>query len=133
MEFDMVNPACYEIIQDARNAVGSGYRYGSTGRNGYDCSGLVFSLFAQQNIKLPRSAREMVHYGEQIKKNDLRPGDLVFFRNYSKIDHVAVVSRTSQAKTWMIHSTTSQGVVEEILEDSPYWKTRVVQYRRMIQ
>ncbi len=133
MEFDMVNPARYEIVQDARSALGSGYRYGSTGGNRYDCSGLVVSLFAGHDIKLPRSARDMVSYGEQIKKNDLLPGDLVFFRNVSKVDHVAVVSRMSPAKTWMIHSTTSQGVIEEVLEDSSYWNKRIVGYRRVIQ
>lgn len=131
MEFDMVNPARYEIVQDARSTLGAGYRYGGTG-NRYDCSGLVFTLFADQDIKLPRSARDMAHYGEIIKKNDLLPGDLVFFRHSGRIDHVAVVSRMGPAKTWMIHSTTSRGVIEEVLEDSSYWSRRVVQYRRVI-
>lgn len=132
MEFDTVNPARYEIVQDARSTVGEGYRYGGTGSNRYDCSGLVLTLFADQEIKLPRSAREMAHYGKKIKKDDLLPGDLVFFRHSGRIDHVAVVSRMGPAKTWMIHSTTSRGVIEEVLEDSSYWSRRVVQYRRVI-
>src|SRR5690625_855295 len=65
-------------------------------------------------------------------KADLQPGDLVFFKNRNKIDHVAIVSRVSRNKTWLIHSTTSQGVVETPLEDSVYWRPRVVTYRSII-
>ncbi|MBY5957815.1 C40 family peptidase [Membranicola marinus] len=132
MEFDTVNPARYDIVQDARNALGAGYRYGGTGKNKYDCSGLVLTLFAEQDIQLPRSASGMIRYGEKINKDELLPGDLVFFRHGKRIDHVAVVSRMGPAKTWMIHSTTSRGVIEEVLEDSSYWSRRVAQYRRVI-
>lgn len=126
------NPVREEIIQDARHAIGAGYGYGSTGTRRYDCSGLVYSLYTAQDIGIPRSTREMAHFGEKIKKEDLQPGDVVFFRNVRKIDHVAIVSRTSPSKTWLIHSTTSQGVVEDILEESPYWNKRIDQYRRFI-
>lgn len=127
-----VNPLRQEIVEDARRAIGAGYRYGATGERKYDCSGLVYALYSSQNISLPRSTREMARMGKEIRKKELRPGDLVFFRNVRKIDHVAIVSRKSPTRTWLIHSTTSRGVVEQVLEDSPYWNTRIDQYRSFI-
>ena len=127
-----VNPTRFEIVKDAHDALGAGYRYGATGSKRYDCSGLIYTLFATNEIALPRSTKAMAQYGEKIKKDDLLPGDLIFFKNVGKIDHVAMVSRMSPAKTWLIHSTTSRGVIEEVLEDSSYWSRRVVQYRRVI-
>lgn len=122
----------FDIVEDAKDALGTGYRYGDTGRKGYDCSGLVFSVYTQNNVSLPRSTREMSRAGKSIKKSELLPGDLVFFKNVNKIDHVAIVSKVSGNTTWLIHSTTSQGVVETKLEESIYWAPRVVDYRRLI-
>ena len=128
-----LNPARLEIVEGAREALGARYAYGATGSKRYDCSGLVFSLYTAQEIDLPRSTREMAEYGEKIRKEELKPGDLVFFRNVRKIDHVAIVSRLSASKTWLIHSTTSRGVIEEVLEESPYWNQRIDQYRRFFK
>ncbi len=127
-----LNPVRLDIVEDAREAVGAKYGYGATGTRRYDCSGLVFSLYTAHNIELPRSTRELAHFGEKIKKEELKPGDLVFFRNVRKIDHVAIVSRMTPSKTWLIHSTTSHGVIEEVLEESSYWNTRIDQFRRII-
>lgn len=121
-----------EIVQEAREAVGSGYLYGATGKKGYDCSGLVWATYSSKKIDLPRSTRALVTYGNKISKNEIQPGDLVFFKNTRKIDHVAIVSRITPSKTWLIHSTTSSGVVEEPLESSYYWASRVAQYRRIL-
>lgn len=131
-ELNRLNTTRYEIVEQARNTVGAGYKYGATGSSKFDCSGLVYSLFLAQDISLPRSTDAMSRYGEEIKLHDVQPGDLIFFRNVRKIDHVAIVSRKSPTKTWLIHSTTSRGVVEEVLEESHYWKTRVDQCRRFI-
>ena len=127
-----INPIRHEIVQDARQTVGSKYQYGGTGSKKFDCSGLVYALYTARDIQLPRSTRDMAHYGEEIRFQDVQPGDLIFFRNVRKIDHVAIVSRKSPAKTWLIHSTTSRGVVEEVLEESYYWNTRIDQCRKFI-
>lgn len=127
-----VNSLRFDIVQDARKTVGAGYRYGATGNKRYDCSGLVYALFTNHDISLPRSTSEMSRFGTKIKKDDLLPGDLIFFKHAGKIDHVAIVSRLAPAKTWLIHSTTSRGVIEEILEDSPYWTSRIVRYQRYL-
>lgn len=131
-EMNRVSTTRYEIVEQARNTVGAGYKYGATGSSKFDCSGLVYSLFLAQDIALPRSTDAMSSYGEEIKLHEVKPGDLIFFRNVRKIDHVAIVSRKSPTRTWLIHSTTSRGVVEEVLEESHYWKTRVDQCRRII-
>lgn len=127
-----INPLRFEIVEQAKSTVGSGYKYGATGKQKFDCSGLIYSLFQSHSISLPRSTTEMARYGEPIKLQEVQPGDLIFFRNVRKIDHVAIVSRKTQSGTWLIHSTTSRGVVEEILEKSPYWRSRIDQCRRFI-
>src|SRR5699024_8758201 len=127
------DPIRYQIVEDARAALGAKYGYGASGNKRYDCSGLVYSIYTQYRISLPRSTSQMAHSGQPIKKTELQPGDLVFFKNHNIIDHVAIVSRISGNKTWLIHSTTSQGVVETHLEDSMYWAPRVVAYRSFIK
>lgn len=127
------DPVRYQIVEDARAALGTRYGYGASNGQRYDCSGLVYSIYSRHEISLPRSTAQMAHSGKPIKKSELQPGDLIFFKNRNKIDHVAIVSRVSGDKTWLIHSTTSQGVVETHLEDSIYWAPRVVSYRRFIR
>lgn len=127
-----VDPLRFQIVEDARSALGAKYGYGATGSKRYDCSGLIYSIYSKYSISLPRSTYEMVNAGTAVEKSDLQPGDLVFFKNRNKVDHVAIVSRVSRNKTWLIHSTTSQGVIETPLEDSVYWRPRVVTYRSII-
>ena len=59
-----------------------GVRYRRSGiseKTGFDCSGLVKSLFSKFNIDLPRSSREQYNQGEVVDRDKLQVGDLVFF------------------------------------------------------
>jgi cell wall-associated NlpC family hydrolase len=55
------------------------YRWGGTEPSGFDCSGFVQHVYAQVGLKLPRSAAEQYAHGTPVSRDDLRPGDLVFF------------------------------------------------------
>jgi cell wall-associated NlpC family hydrolase len=58
-----------------------------------DCSGLTTYIFSKSGIKLPRTSIEQSKIGERVQKEDLQPGDLLFFvtgRNSSRINHVGV-------------------------------------------
>jgi hypothetical protein len=72
----------------ARKQLGDRYRYGGSGPNAWDCSGLTRGAWKKAGKKLPHNTRAQYRKGKKVKKKNLRKGDLVFF--YSGISHVAV-------------------------------------------
>jgi cell wall-associated NlpC family hydrolase len=62
------------------------YIWGATGPRSFDCSGLVYWAFKKIGIIMPRSSAEQATVGRPVAKEDLRPGDLVFF--YHPVSHV---------------------------------------------
>ena len=73
-------PLRYRLATAGLNFLGVRYRWnGNSESSGFDCSGMVKSLFEKFNISLPRSSREQYKVGEKIDKDKLEVGDLVFF------------------------------------------------------
>lgn len=62
------------------------YVWGATGPRSFDCSGLVYWAFKQVGITMPRSSSEQALVGSPVARDQLQPGDLVFF--YHPISHV---------------------------------------------
>ncbi|MFC0309844.1 NlpC/P60 family protein [Gallibacterium trehalosifermentans] len=101
------------------------YKLGGTGKNGIDCSAFVQTAFAEKfHIKLPRSTSGQKSSGHQIKKSQLKQGDLVFFR---KNRHVGIYL----GNDLFIHSSTSQGVTISSLNEN-YWIRTYTQSRRVL-
>lgn len=75
-------------IQHAMDKLGSPYRYGATGPNSFDCSGLVKWAYDKAGVSLPRTSRAMSKVGTAVSRDELRPGDLVFF--YKPVSHVGI-------------------------------------------
>jgi NlpC/P60 family len=65
-------------ISYARQQIGKPYRYGFTGPNYFDCSGLVQSAYKYAGILLPRTSEIQMTVGTPVTRNALEPGDLVF-------------------------------------------------------
>ncbi|GAA1934690.1 C40 family peptidase [Streptomyces sodiiphilus] len=82
----------------AQSKLGSPYVYGSPGPNSFDCSGLTSWAFAQAGISLPRTSQAQANVGTRVSRDQLQPGDLVFF--YGDLGHVGIYSGNGQ----MIHS-----------------------------
>jgi Cell wall-associated hydrolases (invasion-associated proteins) len=79
------------IIEHALSLLGTPYIFGGTTRNGIDCSGFTRYVFAGSGIYLPRTSYEQYNMGEAVSRNDLQPGDLVFFTTYAKgASHVGI-------------------------------------------
>lgn len=69
------------IVTDALSRLGAPYVYGGTGSSGYDCSGLVYRVFGDHGIALPRTAGAMAESGIPVSRDSLVPGDLLIFQN----------------------------------------------------
>ena len=79
------------IVSYALKFVGNSYKYGGTSlTNGTDCSGFVQSVFRDCGISLGRSSRDQAAGGTAISINEVQPGDLLFYSNGSRINHVAL-------------------------------------------
>lgn len=85
----------------AMSKIGSPYRWGATGPNAFDCSGLVSWSYKQIGVSLPRSSAAMSRVGTPVSKSALRPGDLVFF--YKPVSHVAIYIGDGK----VVHASTS--------------------------
>jgi lipoprotein Spr len=110
------NPYLYDYVNEW---LGTPYRYSGGSKTGIDCSGLVCELYksAYQKI-LTGSARDIYEKSEPIKKENLREGDLVFFKiRKSRISHVGIYLGSNK----FAHASTSRGVIISDLEE-PYYK-----------
>lgn len=77
-----------KAVAFAKKQLGDRYRYGASGPNAWDCSGLTAGAWKSAGVKLPHSARQQYKKGKKVSKSNLKPGDLVFF--YSGISHVGI-------------------------------------------
>ena len=70
-----------EVIINALSLTGIKYKYGGNSpETGFDCSGFVRYVFRNAaNLTLPPTARAISQIGKTVKKDELKPGDLVFF------------------------------------------------------
>lgn len=95
------------ILAKAVSLLGSSYVYGASGPNSFDCSGFTRYVFQSAGISLPHNAAGQYQYGRYVTRDDLTPGDLVFFCSYGRdIDHVGIYSGNGS----FISATTSGGV-----------------------
>jgi len=87
--YDGPVPNGHKIVEEAIKYVGIPYLWaGESPSTGFDCSGLVKYVYSKFGISLPHYSRSQATYGTAVAKEDLLPGDLVFF--YSPISHVGI-------------------------------------------
>ena len=77
-----------QALEAALSRRGDPYVWGAAGPGEFDCSGLVVWAFSQLGIALPHYTGSLWNSGVHVARNDLEPGDLVFF--YADISHVGI-------------------------------------------
>ena len=112
-----------EVLINALSLTGIQYKYGGKSpETGFDCSGFVRYVFSQAtNLTLPPTARAIAQIGKTVKKDDLQPGDLVFFNTLkSAFSHVGIYMGDNK----FIHAPSTGKVVRvESMKDG-YWASR---------
>jgi hypothetical protein len=98
--------AARRVVPAAERYIGVPYKYGGTSpETGFDCSGLVQYVYAQQGIRLPRTSRQMAAAGVAVEPStrSLAVGDLMLFAQGGSISHVAIYAGNGR----FIHSSSS--------------------------
>ena len=79
------------MLEFASQFIGNPYVWGGTSlTRGADCSGFVMSVFANYGVSLPHSSGSQAGCGTSISASEAQPGDLFFYGNGSRINHVAI-------------------------------------------
>lgn len=106
---------------------GTKYKIGGLSKSGIDCSGFVHVTFKTKlGIVLPRSTELQAGLGKNIARNQLRTGDLVFFKTGVSIRHVGVYLENGK----FLHASTTLGVMISGL-DEDYWKSAYWKAKRL--
>lgn len=127
-----------KITHYAAKFLGTRYRLGAAGPCQFDCSGFVGYVYRNFGYNLHRDSRSQYRQGDEVDKDDLRPGDLLFFSSRSsgrgRVGHVAmVVDVNSDGSCTFIHASSSKkGVVYQRFPDNGYYSRNFIGAKRIV-
>jgi len=118
----------HRLVAAALDLRGVPYRNGGIDPKGFDCSGLVAFVFRAHGLAVPRQTSEQFTVGRKIARDDIQPGDLVFFTTVAPgASHVGIAVDDDE----FVHAPSSRGVVRVERLTLPYWQRRFVGARRV--
>ena len=122
------------IVQDAQEQIGTKYRSGGKTPAGFDCSGFVHYVMGKHHIAMNASADTQAKQGRKVSLSQIQPGDLLYFKRKGsqRIFHVGITEQIQGEDIWMIHASSSRGVIRENVSQSAYWKPKLDQMRSVI-
>ena len=127
-----VSDKASDLVTNAMGFLGVPYkRGGNSAETGFDCSGFVRAMYEQTvGMVLPRRAKEQAAATDRIDKNDLQPGDLVFFNTMRRaFSHVGIYVGDGK----FIHAPRSGSEVRVEDMRQSYWQRRFDGARRVIE
>ena len=107
--------------------VGAAYRYGGASPAGFDCSGLVQYSFRQAGMNVPRTTGQLWNSAGSVAPDDLRVGDLLFFRFDGKMSHVGIYVGDEQ----FVHAPSSGKTVSIDSLDAEYYRRALIRGGRL--
>lgn len=111
----------------ALDQVGVRYRYGGNGPQGFDCSGLVHYAYRQAGVSVPRTTGELWAAAADVDRNDLRAGDILFFRVEGKMSHVGMYLGERR----FVHAPQSGSRVSVASLDAPFYRKALLRAGRI--
>ena len=116
---DEISQVRIDLVNFALKYVGGKYVWGGTKLGkGVDCSGFTMKIYQKYGIYLPHSSRAQPGHGTKISRDQIRPGDLIFYGNGSSINHVAIYIGNGQ----VVHASNAR---DGIKISSAFYRTPV--------
>lgn len=118
-----------KIVELATRYLGYPYVRGGESPSGFDCSGFVRYVHRQFGIDVSHDSRQLFTQGKPVAREDLQPGDVVFFRDTYRpgISHVGIYIGNDQ----FIHASTRRTGVRISSLQKPFYAARYAGARRM--
>lgn len=131
-----VNATIDSLLSFAKMHIGIPYRYGGKNEKGFDCSGFTSYIFKHFGFILPPTSDGQAFYGDTISKENIKIGDLVFFKGRNskstRIGHVGIVTEITENDILFIHSSSNKGIMITSINSDYYYK-RYVTARRLLR
>ncbi|MCR4436892.1 MAG: SH3 domain-containing C40 family peptidase [Clostridiales bacterium] len=128
-----VVPRGQQVVNYARKFLGVRYVWGGTSPRGFDCSGFVQYVYRQFGVRLNRVAADQATQGIKVSRNNLKPGDMVFFDTdggRNNISHVGIYVGGGK----FIEASSGYSTHKVIITDmsSGYYSRKFITARRVL-
>ncbi len=110
------------VVERAKECLGTPYAWGGTSPSGFDCSGLVRYIYQQIGYNISRTTYTQVKEGVEVVRENIRQGDLIFFKRNGDVHHVGIYIGNGQ----YIHAPQTGEVVKisNLSDRSDYYTAR---------
>ena len=124
------------LVEYAQTLIGTPYKYASSDpKTGFDCSGFITYVFNHFDIAVPRSSVDFTKVGEEISRQDAKPGDIILFTgtdiSIRRVGHMGIVTFNSPDTLLFIHSTSGKLNSVTVTPLNDYYQSRFVKTIRI--